>query len=121
MGLKKKTVFCAASAVIVTAYALALPTASGRAVAAPARQTAAFEQVWRADFDGAAGSSPSADDWIVDTGTGYPGGPPNWGTGERQTYTDGGLRKLPGGGHIRRNLWPRVSPSTARFLPARPE
>ncbi|MFJ9615288.1 glycoside hydrolase family 16 protein [Streptomyces noursei] len=102
MGLKKKTVFCAASAVIVTAYALALPTASGRAVAAPARQTAAFEQVWRADFDGAAGSSPSADDWIVDTGTGYPGGPPNWGTGERQTYTDRPDNlQLDGAGHLK--------------------
>jgi beta-glucanase (GH16 family) len=42
---------------------------------------------WREDFDGAADSLPSAGDWIVDTGKGYPGGPPNWGTGEVQTYT----------------------------------
>ena len=26
--------------------------------------------------------------WIIDTGTSYPGGPANWGTGEIQTYTN---------------------------------
>ncbi|MDA3628426.1 glycoside hydrolase family 16 protein [Saccharopolyspora oryzae] len=39
------------------------------------------------DFTGGAGSPPSPD-WIIDTGTSYPGGPDNWGTGEVQTYTD---------------------------------
>ncbi|GAA4616852.1 glycoside hydrolase family 16 protein [Saccharopolyspora hordei] len=39
------------------------------------------------DFTGEAGSLPSSD-WIIDTGTSYPGGPANWGTGEIQTYTD---------------------------------
>jgi glycosyl hydrolase family 16 len=44
--------------------------------------------VWSDDFDGDAGSSPSAGNWILDVGTGYPGGPAGWGTGEIQTYTD---------------------------------
>ncbi|WP_434741540.1 glycoside hydrolase family 16 protein [Micromonospora sp. SH-82] len=44
--------------------------------------------VWADDFTGAANTLPSAANWIIDTGTGYPGGPPNWGTGEIQTYTN---------------------------------
>ncbi|MGH3431848.1 MAG: glycoside hydrolase family 16 protein [Thermocrispum sp.] len=43
--------------------------------------------VWSDDFDGSAGSPPSAENWIVDLGHGYPGGPGNWGTGEIQEYT----------------------------------
>ena len=43
--------------------------------------------VWNDDFGGAAGAAPFADNWITDTGTGYPGGADHWGTGEVQTYT----------------------------------
>lgn len=39
------------------------------------------------DFAQPAGSLPSADRWTIDLGHSYPGGPPNWGTGERQRYT----------------------------------
>ncbi|WP_406438292.1 glycoside hydrolase family 16 protein [Streptomyces sp. NBC_01613] len=46
-----------------------------------------WNQVWSDDFAGAAGTLPSSDNWIVDTGTGYPGGAAHWGTGEVQTYT----------------------------------
>lgn len=46
-----------------------------------------WQVVWLDDFDGARGSLPSSRDWIVDTGTGYPGGASSWGTGEVQTYT----------------------------------
>lgn len=46
-----------------------------------------FKLTWSDDFDGAANSLPSSKNWIIDTGTSYPGGPPNWGTGEVQTYT----------------------------------
>ncbi|MCX2732435.1 glycoside hydrolase family 16 protein [Saccharopolyspora sp. NFXS83] len=38
------------------------------------------------DFTGEAGAPPG-EDWKVDTGHGYPGGPGNWGTGEIQNYT----------------------------------
>jgi Carbohydrate binding module (family 6)/Glycosyl hydrolases family 16 len=44
--------------------------------------------VWSDDFEGAAGTPPSPANWIIDSGTAYPGGPANWGTGEIQTYTD---------------------------------
>lgn len=36
----------------------------------------------------APGSQPSREKWQYDLGTSYPGGPPNWGTGEIQFYTD---------------------------------
>ena len=47
-----------------------------------------WTQVWADDFTGAAGTLPSSANWIIDTGTSYPGGPAQWGTGEIQTYTD---------------------------------
>ncbi|MFC3999412.1 glycoside hydrolase family 16 protein [Nocardiopsis sediminis] len=60
-----------------------------------------WQEVWSDDFDGAAGSLPS-DEWIIDTGTSYPGGPPNWGTGETQTYTDDPANlSLDGEGNLR--------------------
>lgn len=46
-----------------------------------------FKITWSDDFNGDAGSPPNADNWIIDTGTSYPGGPDHWGTGEVQTYT----------------------------------
>lgn len=44
--------------------------------------------VWKDDFDGPAGSLPSADEWLFDIGTSYPGGPRGWGNREAQYYTD---------------------------------
>lgn len=46
-----------------------------------------FTLTWGDDFIGSANSLPSTSNWIIDTGTSYPGGPANWGTGEIQTYT----------------------------------
>jgi hypothetical protein len=43
--------------------------------------------VWSDDFTGAAGTSPSAADWLLRTGTAYPGGAAHWGTGEVETAT----------------------------------
>lgn len=40
------------------------------------------------DFTGAAGSLPDSAIWLFTTGTSYPGGSPQFGTGEIQTYTD---------------------------------
>ena len=47
-----------------------------------------WTQVWADDFTGAANTLPSSGNWIIDTGTQYPGGPAQWGTGEIQTYTN---------------------------------
>lgn len=58
--------------------------------------------VWSDAFSGAAGTLPSGDDWIIDTGTSYPGGAANWGTGEVQTYTsDTANLQQDGDGHLR--------------------
>ncbi|MCW3841130.1 carbohydrate-binding protein [Micromonospora yasonensis] len=63
------------AAVSVTAHAAVPPPPTG------------WSLVWSDDFTGAAGTLPSSANWIIDTGTSYPGGPANWGTGEIQTYT----------------------------------
>ncbi|GAA1782641.1 glycoside hydrolase family 16 protein [Streptomonospora arabica] len=73
--------------------AFVLPISMATTASAPAQadlppDPEGWNLVWSDDFKGQAGSLPDADDWIVDTGTSYPGGPANWGTGEIQTYTD---------------------------------
>ena len=47
-----------------------------------------FTTVWTDDFSGAANTSPSAANWLLRTGTAYPGGAANWGTGEVETATN---------------------------------
>ncbi|HYO52646.1 glycoside hydrolase family 16 protein [Archangium sp.] len=44
--------------------------------------------VWSDDFTGAANTGVSSANWIYDIGTSYPGGAPNWGTGEIETMTN---------------------------------
>ena len=44
-----------------------------------------FTTVWTDDFSGPAGTSPNAANWLLRTGTAYPGGAANWGTGEVET------------------------------------
>jgi beta-glucanase (GH16 family) len=69
--------------------ALALPligsfgATEGSAAAAPAAWTTVFQD----DFNGAAGTGVNPADWLYDTGTGYPGGAGQWGTGEIETPT----------------------------------
>ncbi|MFD9369399.1 SGNH hydrolase domain-containing protein [Streptomyces sp. NPDC060020] len=82
-----------AAAVVLTNRLERLLTEAG---ALPAAATAAgpagadgWRQLLRDDFDGPAGSPPSAAHWIHDLGTCYPGCPaPQWGTGEVETMTD---------------------------------
>ncbi|KAG4439726.1 hypothetical protein IFR05_004804 [Cadophora sp. M221] len=50
-------------------------------------QVEGFTLTWSDDFVGTAKSLPDPANWIVTTGTSYPGGAPNFGTGEIQTYT----------------------------------
>ncbi|WP_399014841.1 glycoside hydrolase family 16 protein [Streptomyces sp. FIT100] len=57
---------------------------------------------WSDDFTGPDRSLPSAADWQIDTGHGYPGGPGNWGTGEIQNYTSSPDNlSLDGNGNLR--------------------
>lgn len=60
-----------------------------------------FTLTWGDDFIGVVNSLPNLGNWIVDTGTSYPGGPANWGTGEIQTYTSSSSNlKLDGNGNL---------------------
>ena len=52
--------------------------------APPAGMTTVFSD----DFTGAAGTGLNRSNWLYDIGTSYPGGAPNWGTGEVETMTD---------------------------------
>jgi beta-glucanase (GH16 family) len=49
---------------------------------------AGWTPVWSDEFDGAAGTALSPTNWQYALGTGYPGGAPNWGTGQIETATD---------------------------------
>ncbi|GAA0793914.1 hypothetical protein Sya03_31140 [Spirilliplanes yamanashiensis] len=81
----RRALLAAAAAATVTGATIGVTNVASADVPAPQD---GWTQIWADDFDGAAGSLPSAENWIIDTGTSYPGGAPNWGTGEIQTYTN---------------------------------
>ena len=54
----------------------------------PTQPPGDFTTVWQDTFDGAANTSPSAANWLMRTGTQYPGGAANWGTGEVETASN---------------------------------
>jgi hypothetical protein len=82
-GRRWRFIFGAAtSAILIT---LPLTLTANAAVPPP---PAGYSLVWADDFNGASGSLPSGANWIIDLGHNYPGGPPNWGTGEIQNYTN---------------------------------
>lgn len=79
-----------AAAVILPASAAAPPTPTG------------WSRVFLDEFDGAAGSGVNTADWLYTTGTSYPGGPANFGTGEIETMTaDPANVSLDGTGNLR--------------------
>lgn len=46
-----------------------------------------YTLTWSDDFVGEANTLPNSANWLVQTGTSYPGGAAAWGTGEHETYT----------------------------------
>jgi beta-glucanase (GH16 family) len=72
------------AAVAVAATAVFTLDANAAVPAAPAGMTTVFSD----DFTGAAGTGLNRSNWLYATGTGYPGGAANWGTGEIETMTD---------------------------------
>ncbi|MFJ9768225.1 acyltransferase family protein [Streptomyces erythrochromogenes] len=67
----------------------ALPPVAPAGATGAADGAGGWTRLLRDDFDGPAGSPPSAANWIHDVGTCYPGCPaPQWGTGEVETMTD---------------------------------
>ncbi|GAA3210238.1 glycoside hydrolase family 16 protein [Streptomyces thermocoprophilus] len=96
----RRALLAAVSALGLAAAAatLASPSASASAPAPPSGWT----QVFVDDFNGPAGSGVNTANWQYDTGTSYPGGPANWGTGEVETMTSSTSNvSLDGNGNLR--------------------
>ncbi|MGW0705348.1 glycoside hydrolase family 16 protein [Streptomyces sp. NPDC002643] len=86
---------------LVSALALAAAGASAAQGAAPTPPTG-WTQVFVDDFDGTAGTGVNTSNWQYATGTSYPGGPANWGTGEVETMTNSTSNvSLDGNGNLR--------------------
>ena len=80
----------AALVAVVAGYAVRETSGSG-----------GWKNVWTDNFNGSAGARPSSSNWQFTTGTSYPGGAPQWGTGEIETYTDDPANAhLDGSGHL---------------------
>jgi hypothetical protein len=85
---------------------LSLAAAAATAATLPANASAptpptGWSQVFLDDFNGAAGSGVNTADWQYTTGTSYPGGPANFGTGEVETMTSSTNNvALDGGGNL---------------------
>jgi beta-glucanase (GH16 family) len=63
---------------------------------------AGWTLTWVDDFSSCtAGTAPAGTNWLYDTGTSYPGGAPNWGTGEVETMTSSTANvRQDGAGHL---------------------
>jgi hypothetical protein len=80
------------------AATVASPAANASAPTPPAGWT----QVFLDDFNGSAGTGVNTSNWQYATGTSYPGGPANWGTGEVETMTNSTSNvSLDGNGNLR--------------------
>jgi hypothetical protein len=63
---------------------------------------AGWTRIFSDDFNGPAGQLPSSANWLFDIGTSYPGGAPNWGTGEVESMTNNPANvSLDGAGNLR--------------------
>lgn len=84
-----KASILAASAILPAVIRAAVPQHDG------------YNLTWSDEFTGSAGSLPDETNWLMTTGTSYPGGAANFGTGEIQTYTsDPANCKLSGNGTL---------------------
>lgn len=78
----RRRLLTVASALLVAGLLVA--PAEAAVPPAPSGMTLVFSD----DFTGAAGTGLNRSNWLYATGTGYPGGAANWGTGEIETMTD---------------------------------
>ncbi|MEH0574184.1 MULTISPECIES: glycoside hydrolase family 16 protein [Streptomyces] len=94
-------------ALVAVLSTLGLAAAAAAAVTLPANASAptppsGWTQVFLDDFTGAAGTGVNSSNWQYSTGTSYPGGPANWGTGEVETMTNSTNNvSLDGNGNLR--------------------
>jgi len=91
----------AAGAVAAAAAALTVLAGAPIPAAAVPAPPSGWSLVWGDDFAGPAGARISDTNWLYSVGTSYPGGAPNWGTGEVETMTsDTQNVSLDGAGHL---------------------
>ncbi|WP_369173892.1 glycoside hydrolase family 16 protein [Streptomyces sp. R28] len=94
-------------ALIAVLSTLGLAAAVATAATLPANASAptppsGWTQVFLDDFNGSAGTGVNTSNWQYATGTSYPGGPANWGTGEVETMTNSTNNvALDGNGNLR--------------------
>lgn len=94
-------------ALLAVLSTLGLAAAAAATVTLPASASAptppsGWTQVFLDDFTGAAGTGVNTGNWQYSTGTSYPGGPANWGTGEVETMTNSTANvSLDGSGNLR--------------------
>ncbi|WP_035702137.1 glycoside hydrolase family 16 protein, partial [Glycomyces tenuis] len=86
--LRRLTASLAAALAVVTAAGVTAATANADPEDENANAAQQWDLVWSDEFNGGAGQLPSSDNWQIDIGHGYPGGPSNWGTGEIAYHTD---------------------------------
>ncbi|MFF9061885.1 glycoside hydrolase family 16 protein [Streptomyces sp. NPDC014882] len=97
-SLRRALVAAVGTLGLAAAAAVASPTANASAPTPPS----GWSQVFLDDFNGAAGTGVNTSNWQYATGTSYPGGPANWGTGEVETMTNStGNVSLDGSGNLR--------------------
>jgi hypothetical protein len=84
MARTRRLLAVATATIAVAATAVFAMQADAAVPGAPSGMTTVFSD----DFTGAAGSGLSTANWLYDTGTSYPGGAANWGTGEVETMTN---------------------------------
>ena len=90
----------AAAGTAALAVTAAMAVSPGQAAAVPAPPSG-WSLVFGDDFTGSAGSRINESNWLYDLGTSYPGGAPNWGTGEIETMTSNTENvSLDGAGHL---------------------
>jgi hypothetical protein len=94
-------------ALVAVLSTIGLAAALATAASLPANASAptppaGWSQVFLDDFNGTAGTGVNTANWQYDTGTSYPGGPANWGTGEVETMTNSTTNvSLDGSGNLR--------------------
>src|SRR5436305_490912 len=67
----------------------------------PRARAASWKLIWSDEFNGSASTGVDSSNWLYDTGTSYPGGAANWGTGEVETMSNSTSNVyMDGAGHL---------------------
>ncbi|MFF7236539.1 carbohydrate-binding protein [Streptomyces collinus] len=89
-GIPRPRTFRRALVAVVATFGLAAAAATAATLPASASAPtppSGWTQVFLDDFNGSAGSGVNTSNWQYETGTSYPGGAANWGTGEVESMT----------------------------------